>query len=411
MGNGEKYSLRGLNAVFAGLLLTLLVAIVGALANGMILINFGENEIGFYVRIGTSVFLGLGYILVMAGTHSARKHSEKFAKACKYCIFEFVADIILGAILLGTFMYNIGGAARDITNVGSSKLLAIFGFAAVFVLMIWIFRILTVKNLMGGCADVASAHEDRAYSRKCTATWVIYILLNIVILIGSVTLAAFFYNLAKDRWAGFGESINTLQKLLGLGINEIYTIVTLIAAFALLNFIIVLVIAFRVRGTYSRFHGNAAPVKYAQADMGKRSWENGENSSPSNIEPKTLSTLNPFSGERANGETSPLDTIQKSNRNPKLSDTVVVMPKKKENNIKGESASEPTQKPGMEKKLAMPEPQKEKKRMTGEMKNEKISVAEPGKELSSVAIDKLFEEALNNETGIDLDRDETGKEE
>lgn len=109
MGNGEKYSLRGLNAVFAGLLLTLLVAIVGALANGMILINFGENEIGFYVRIGTSVFLGLGYILVMAGTHSARKHSEKFAKACKYCIFEFVADIILGAILLGTFMYNIGG--------------------------------------------------------------------------------------------------------------------------------------------------------------------------------------------------------------------------------------------------------------------------------------------------------------
>ena len=120
--------------------------------------------------------------------------------------------------------------------------------------------------------------------------------------------------------------------------------------------------------------------------------------------------MNPFSGERANGETSPLDTIQKSNRNPKLSDTVVVMHKKKENNIKGESASEPTQKPGMEKKLAMPEPQKEKKRMTGEMKNEKISVAEPGKELSSVAIDKLFEEALNNETEIDLDH-ETGKEE
>ena len=47
----------------------------------------------------------------------------------------------------------------------------------------------------------------------------------------------------------------------------------------------------------------------------------------------TLSTLNPFSGERASGNTSPLDNIKKSNENPKLSDTIVMAPKKGKNRL------------------------------------------------------------------------------
>ena len=59
MGNEGKYSLKGLYAVFAGLLLALAGAIVGALVNGMILVNFGENEVGLYIRMGTSAVLAL----------------------------------------------------------------------------------------------------------------------------------------------------------------------------------------------------------------------------------------------------------------------------------------------------------------------------------------------------------------
>lgn len=417
MGNEGKYSLKGLYAVFAGLLLALAGAIIGALVNGMILVNFGENEVGLYIRIGTSAILALSYILVIAGTNSVKTHSEKFAKACKYCILEFVSEIFLAGILLGTFVYNIGGSARDITNPDSSKTLAILGFAAVFVFMLWIFRMLSIKNLMGGCADVAAEHDDRKYSRKCTLTWVIYILLNIIIMIGIVSLTAFGYKLAKGRWDQFGESINTLPKLLGLEINEIYAIVTLIGVFTLLNFIIVVMVTFRVRGTYSRFHGIPVAAKY-DGNAGMIGGENGENSSISDIKPKTLSTLNPFSGERANGDTSPLDNIQKSNENPKLSDTIVMAPKKGKNRLAEPKERDKESAPavtGSEKDGKSVKSKAERSvatRGSGDLKSNlpgkpeipEIAVTGSGKELNSAAIDKLFEEALNNESKSDFEQ-------
>ena len=113
-----------------------------------------------------------------------------------------------------------------------------------------------------------------------------------------------------------------------------------------------------------------------------------------------------------------LDNIQKSNENPKLSDTIVMAPKKGKNRLAEPKERDKESAPvvtGSEKDGKSVKSKAEgsaatrgsgdlKSNLPGKPEIPEIAVTGSGKELNSAAIDKLFEEALNNESKSDLEQ-------
>lgn len=321
MKNGEKqYSLRGLNSVFFGLLLALLTSIIGSAAKSVVSMYFNDKTYDMYINAGIIVIGGfLSWILIVAGLSAVKDVSKKFIKARKYYIIELVGLLVeIGLITLVAYIMGFNNIfTNNGINVGT-KVMAIIGVAIVVTLILWIISLLSVKNLLGGCADVAMEHEDKPYSRKCTRLWVEYILLNIVMVAGSISIIFFAYKVIQ-RIGGMENSINNLegvkglQEILGIGAAQIYGVIALIVILSILSFVLQILVMVRVRGTYTRFHNEPIKVEQKPSKSETKSETNGK-----------LAELHPFAKKVPEGETSPLDTIQSGGTLPKAKETKIL---------------------------------------------------------------------------------------
>lgn len=366
MKNGEKqYSLRGLNSVFFGLLLAMIAGIIGSAVKSIVSLGFENKTYDMYIDIGIIAIGGvISWILIIAGLSAVKQVSGKFGKAEKYYIIEILGVIVelglaaLAAYLVGEKMYTDNGF-----NLGT-KVLAIVGVLVVISLIVWIMNLLAVKNLLGGCADVAMEHDDRRYSRKCTRLWVEYILLNIVMAAGGISVGMFVFKVIS-KIGGMENSIQRIgglkgfQEISGLGVSQIYGVIALIAVLSILAFVIQILVMVRVRGTYKRFHN--VPVKVEEKSP----------KTETNSDTGKLSELHPFAKKAEDGTPSPLDTIQSGKPMPEAAETKVV----------------------------------DKAQMDEALKGGRDAVTEnlPNEEASAKAIDKLFADALKKEEELNGD--------
>ena len=386
MKNGEKqYSLRGLNSVLFGFLLIMLTGIIGSAAKGILALNVTDPKYAVYTNIGITAIGGLlSWILIIAGLSAVKDVSHKFRNARKYYIIKFVGNfagiglIALTAYLVaGTVAGGLStGSVDDAFNLGT-KAMAIIGVTVVVALIIWIVSLLAIKNLLGGCADVAMEHGDKPYSRKCTRLWVGYILLNILMAAGSLSIILFIYKVItkignmENSFDNMG-GLKKIQEVSGLGTAQIYGVIALIVVLFILAFFIQIMVMVRIRGTYKRFHN--IPVKIAEKPSDKQS----------KAETGNLSKLHPFAKKVNEGEPSPLDTIQSGGTLSKMEEA-----KMADNAVGGEGLNNVTDKAA-----------------------DKLS-----EEASAKAIDKLFEDVLKKEEELsdsskaEVDAEEASTEE
>lgn len=252
MENELVYNLKGLRRVWLGMWLELLASIGNGVFNGVnTSFQLVEEKYQAYVSLGLSFLLLIGFLMILSGLKKVREYSHRFQKSRSAMIWAVILAILFVVVLVG-FIAVV--STMDATRVTGTIVLVVMVVCALLLLLAGIFSLLGVVHLMGGCGEVARKNDDKHYGRKCTTTWVLYVLgiLIFIVLAGFMLYAMgnSFVQAVETR----GGQINSLSDLRG-GLDQVYWVVAGLLATIVYLFIINLMVIGKVHGTYLNYHG------------------------------------------------------------------------------------------------------------------------------------------------------------
>ena len=255
MENQRTYNLRGLLLVFWGLLLEFLICGIGGAVSSVVSNTMGEGiSSGNLATVILVIAVLVFTLMIIAGLSRVKSYSDKFRKARNYYIWNILLALLAGAVVfVGAFL--ILGSMDDNGNTTMPKEtgLVIVTVAVVLSVISAVIHILCIKNLMGGCAQIAMAHEEKKYSRKCTRTWVEYVVLTVAaVVLGLMALISGGKGLIQSI-SEHGGTIRNISDMAGNMDNALILIGGAILCMILLVVVYIGAIA-RVHGTYSRFN-------------------------------------------------------------------------------------------------------------------------------------------------------------
>lgn len=255
MENQRTYNLRGLLLVFWGMLLEFLICGIGGAVSSVVSNTMGEGiSSGNLATVILVIAVLVFTLMIIAGLSRVKSYSDKFRKARNYYIWNILLALLAGAVVfVGAFL--ILGSMDDNGNTTMPKEtgLVIVTVAVVLSVISAVIHILCIKNLMGGCAQIAMAHEEKKYSRKCTRTWVEYVVLTVAaVVLGLMALISGGKGLIQSI-SEHGGTIRNISDMAGNMDNALILIGGAILCMILLVVVYIGAIA-RVHGTYSRFN-------------------------------------------------------------------------------------------------------------------------------------------------------------
>lgn len=305
MEKEKKYNLRGLNLVFISLLLSIIPAIVMSIYTQFASANIGEGLATgnvFYLALLGFTFLMM--ILVIIGLSMVKKYSVRFKKARNIFIGNLILTIVAVGLIVGgvLFVFYSINSDGDAPEYSKTIMLICLALAAICYLATIIINLLFIKNLMGGCAEIANSCGDKGYGFKCSRTWIEYWIL-IILTVGSVVSAIIVSGNALIESLGEnGGTVDTIFKMNGMASGTSKILIPVSLVLILLTGIVYLLMIFRVRGTYSRF--NLYPILPTDEEIEKENSEKRKMEANSGINPIEPKVISPISKEP-----SPLDQM------------------------------------------------------------------------------------------------------
>lgn len=253
----RNYNLTGLNILFICMLLSFVpgiaLGVFSHFSSGTIGLGLSKGNVFYLSTLGVSLLL---VILEIVGLSLVSKYSNKLRKARNLFVINAVVSVgILALVVGGIFAAaNSINSRGEISNTGNITMLVCMALAAIFSIFSAVVSLLMIKNLMGGCAEIAKECGDKKYAFRCTRTWIEYWILYIATIITAVIVTVVAGNAMVSSLGESGGNIKTLMKINNMAgdVNKFLVPATLVII--LLTLIIYFVMIFRIRGTYSRFH-------------------------------------------------------------------------------------------------------------------------------------------------------------
>ena len=229
MENQRTYNLRGLLLVFWGMLLEFLICGIGGAVSSVVSNTMGEGiSSGNLATVILVIAVLVFTLMIIAGLSRVKSYSDKFRKARNYYIWNILLALLAGAVVfVGAFL--ILGSMDDNGNTTMPKETGLV------------------------IVTVAVVHEEKKYSRKCTRTWVEYVVLTVAaVVLGLMALISGGKGLIQSI-SEHGGTIRNISDMAGNMDNALILIGGAILCMILLVVVYIGAIA-RVHGTYSRFN-------------------------------------------------------------------------------------------------------------------------------------------------------------